>query len=469
LTRQPWWDEGVLIDPAINFRNFGHLGSTILDPQGFHNWPGVHQYTFWQFPFWLMALGAWFRVVPATVVWARVFSLVWGCIYVICWYVIARRLTRNENIALLIASVIALDYSVIAAASDARMEMMCVALGQLGVAYFLCNRERNWTRAVFGAACFGAGSLFCHPLGAVCNLFIAATVLQNWREIRGRALVLAALPYVAGLALYGAYAAQTPVTFFGQIQGSYGYRMHSSHNLLSGIFREVYVRYWQQYYGWFTGWYRLKGASLLFAAVGTVLLVAFNRRWRREPLGRLLITWACISYVGVALLDNQGQPVYLVYSMPIFSACAALWVYSQWEKGGIGRPVSCILLAGALLASIGGFGFKILQNDYKRLYLPAVEAVRRNLPAGGLVMGGSELAFALGFDSNLIDDRYMGYSSGKVPDVYVFNDYYGGGGPGWDFAQQLLRTRYHLVFQNSAYSVYARNQVVTARTTRSAP
>ena len=73
-------------------------------------------------------------------------------------------------------------------------------------------------------------------------------------------------------------------------------------------------------------------------------------------------------------------------------------------------------------------------------------------------MGGSELGYALGFNSNLIDDRFLGYTSGKRPDVFVENEYYGGGGPGWDFSRQLLRTQYHLVLANSAYRVYVRNQ-----------
>lgn len=128
FTRQPWWDEGVFADPALNFRNFGHLGSTVLDPYGYHDWPGVHQYTYWQFPAYLVALGVWLRYVPVSIFWIRLFSVLWGCVYIFCWFVLTRYVSRNENLALFIASVVALDYSLLSAASDGRMDMMCVSL-----------------------------------------------------------------------------------------------------------------------------------------------------------------------------------------------------------------------------------------------------------------------------------------------------------------------------------------------------
>lgn len=188
LSRAPWWDEGVLADPAINFRNSGHLGSNLLATYGFLNLPGVHQFTFWQFPLYLISLGAWLRIVPVSVFWIRIFSLLWGGVYVYSWFATTPRLSRNGTLALLVSSVVALDYAVVSAASNGRMDMMCVALGQIAIAYFICNRESNWTRAIAGAACFGGASLFCHPLGAICNLSLAAVVALNWRDIRWRGI-----------------------------------------------------------------------------------------------------------------------------------------------------------------------------------------------------------------------------------------------------------------------------------------
>src|SRR5271169_2699794 len=78
LTLSPWMDEGMFADVAFSFRNFGHLGSSVLDPYGYQDLPGVHQYTYWQFPLYFVGLGIWFRMVPVTVVWMRLFSVAWG-------------------------------------------------------------------------------------------------------------------------------------------------------------------------------------------------------------------------------------------------------------------------------------------------------------------------------------------------------------------------------------------------------
>jgi hypothetical protein len=80
-------------------------------------------------------------------------------------------------------------------------------------------------------------------------------------------------------------------------------------------------------------------------------------------------------------------------------------------------------------------------------------------------MGGSELGFALGFGPELIDDRYLGYVSGKRPDVFVENPYYGRIGPAGKTADALLRNQYHLAFQNRDYKVYVCNNYQSERST----
>jgi hypothetical protein len=459
LTRQPWWDEGLLSDPAINFRNSGHLGSTVLAEYGFMEFPGVHQFTFWQLPLYLISLGAWLRIVPVTIFWIRMFSVLWGAVYVYSWFAMTRCLSRNETLALLISSVVALDYAVVSAASNGRMDMMCVGLGQLAIAYFICNREANWTRAIAVAACFGAASLFCHPLGAICNLSLAAVVTLNWRDIRWRGLALAALPYTLGLALYACYVLEAPDIFVSQARSAYLFRVQAGHGMLVSIAEDIRTRYWNLYFEGLSGVKRLKVASLLFGVLGTVLL-AFERNWRSRPVGRTLLVMAVIGYVGVAALDNLGHPAYLVYSMPILSACGAVWVYASWQRSSYFRYLPALLLSASMLATLGGFSAKIAENNYRNLYDPAIAVIKAHVPPGGLVMGGSELGFALGFQSKtLIDDRYVGYKTGKVPDVFVRNEYYGSSGTAGEYARKLLATQYDVVFDNGAFRVYVRKNL----------
>lgn len=461
ITRAPWWDEGVFSDVALNFSKYGHFGSTVLDPHGYRNWPQVHQYTYWQFPGYLLVLGAWLHIVPSTIVWIRLFSVLWGCLYVYCWFQMVRCLTHDEPLALFIASIVALDYATVATASDGRMDMMCAASGQAALACFLCLKDRHWNRALFLAGCFGAVSLFSHPMGAIPNAVLALLVLPDWRRIRWQGILAVSFPYLLGAALCLLYISKAPEIFLAQTRAASGYRVSGLGALIWNILNDLYVRYGEMYITDLSGLNRLKGASLIFAVAGTVAVIA-NCRLRSHPLGRILLMLAIVGYLGVAAIDNQKFPIYFIYSMPAMSACGAFWVHDLWcnDQSRTRSPrrfIPAALLAASLLATIGGFSFKIYQNDFDRLYHPAVSAIQADLPPGGIVMGGSELGFAFGFGPHLIDDRFLGYASGIRPDVFVENGYYGTSGAAGQAAKMILRNQYRLTFENSAYKIYARD------------
>jgi hypothetical protein len=458
LTREPWWDEGLFVDVAITFRNHGHLGSSTLDSHGFLPLPEVDRFTYWQFPLYLVSLGNWFRFVPATAIWMRVFSVVWGCVYVVCWFLIVRHLSGKESLALLVSSVVALNYATIAAASDGRMDMICAGLGYAGIASYICLRESGWTRAAVLAACFGAASLFCHPMGALMTISMLGIGVLDRPHISGKRLSAVCLPYVVGALLCFLYILQAPNVFFAQSKAASGYRLTGGWALTRNLLNDAYLRYFQFYFGQLNGINKLKSASLLFAVVGTLAL-ALNRKRISDPLGRILLMLVCVAFVGVAVIDNQKIPVYFVYSLPVMSACGAVWTYDCWQRGGLVRVLSSALLVSSVLSAVGGFWYKIYLNPYDHLYKPAMAVVKQVLPPGGLIMGGSELGFALGFGSHLIDDRYLGYFSKRRADVFVQNQYYGGVGPAWHYTRAMLQTEYHLCFENALYRIYVRNHV----------
>ena len=467
LTQCPWMDEGMFADVAFSFRNFGHLGSSVLDPYGYQELPGVHQYTYWQFPLYFMALGAWLRLVPATVVWMRLFSVAWGYILIASWFVIARSLGRKDALALLVASLVGLDYAVLVTASNGRMDMMCAALGLAGLASYFWFRNAHWSIGIVLAALFGATSLFTHPMGAVMNVAIAAMVLLDWRRIKLGAIVAASVPYLIGITCYLFYIHQAPDLFHAQITAASQYRTSGLQTIIRNIFNDVSQRYLRYYFTAYTGISKLKIAALIFPVCGLIGLLA-DRDLRSQLLSKRLLALLVISYIGVAVVDNQKFGNYLVFSLPVVTACAAVWLYARWPEGGRRRLLAFCVLAISVAATLAGVGYKISRNEYHNLYDPAVAAARAALPAGGTIMGGSELGFALGFSPPLVDDRYLGFFSGKTPEVFVINDHYGPmrSSPrltsAWESSRVMLQDQYHLVFKNNVYSIYVRNDVTSA-------
>jgi hypothetical protein len=464
LTQSPWMDEGMFADVAFSFRNFGHLGSSVLAPYGYQELPGVHQYTYWQFPLYFVALGTWFRVVPATVVWMRLFSVAWGFVFIASWFIVVRSLSRKDSLALLVASLIALDYAVLVTASNGRMDMMCAALGMAGLASYFWYMDSNWSVGVVLAAFLGAASLFTHPMGAVMNVAIAAMVLADWRWIRWGGIAAASVPYLVGIGLCLYYIHQAPELFHAQSHAASQYRVSGLGANLYNILNDVTGRYLRYYFTAYTGISKSKIAALIFPVWGLVGLLV-DRNLRSQLIAKCLLLLLIVTYVGVAVVDNQKFGNYLVFSLPVVTACAAVWLYAKWQHGGGSRLLSCGLLAVSVAATLVGIAYKISRNEYRNLYDPAVVAGRAALPPGGTLMGGSELGFALGFGPPLVDDRYLGFFSGAPPEVFVINDHYGPmrSSPrltsAWESSRVTLRDQYHQVFRNSIYSIYVRNDV----------
>ncbi len=97
-------------------------------------------------------------------------------------------------------------------------------------------------------------------------------------------------------------------------------------------------------------------------------------------------------------------------------------LYWFWEKRPIPVWIPAAGLAGLLLLQLGGMALQIRQNTYGRRYRPAMQFVRRQAPSG-IIMGGSQLGFGLGYEG-LLDDPTLGYRSHKIPDWIIVDDHY---------------------------------------------
>ncbi len=460
FTRGPWWDEGLFADIALNFRNYGHLGSVLLAPNSYQNFPAVNHYTYWQFPVYLVSLGAWFRIAPQTVASMRLLSVLCGGVYIACWFFFVRGMNRDTPLALLVASAVALDYSCIGAASNGRMDMMCAAFGQAALAAYVCFRSSQRNLAMLLAGMFGAASLFCHPMGALMNVFLVIIVLQDVRHLRWPAAMLGLMPYLAALVAYFLYAAQAPQIFWAQATAASVYRISSFNALFENVFNDAYERYFRFYFANFSPITAVRGFAILFGVVGLVALIA-SKRLRATPLARTLLFFPAAGYLGIALLDNQKFTFYLIYSTPVFSACGAVWVYDTWRRPGLARILAVGLLLGFGAAAIGGFAFKIHRNDYLHVYQPTIAAIRHMTHSQDIIMGPSELGFALGFRPPLMDDCYLGYASGIRPRVYVMHSSCGSSVAtqrAWDWSRRELAAAYELKATFGSYEIYLQKE-----------
>ena len=456
----PWWDEGLFADVSENFALHGHLGSRVLAAKGYLDLPMVQQYTYWQFPAYLVAVGCWFRLVGVGVIGMRLLSVLFGVVLIGAWFVLVRKLSASPSLAVIAASLIAVDFSVQWAAATARMDMMCAAFGSAALAVYVSRRERGLAGALALSGTLACVALLTHPMGALYSVNLAIVILWfDAKRLRWRHLFALAAPYLAGLSLVAMYILQAPEVFAAQMHSASSYRVGGVWAQLRSLMAEFKDRYWYYYFSVEPGIHRFKILQLLPVTAGMIGVLTI-RELRTRADNRLLLVLALSSFLLVALIDNQKYIQYFVHSIVPLTAVAALWVDSWWRSGRVRRAAVAACVTMAVAVSLGATAIRFRQNAYSRFYRPVIEAVRRN-STGGVVMGGSELGFSLGFGPPLIDDRYLGYYSGVKPEVFVANDYYGTimMSPREvveRYVQKTLDTEYRLVLTNQVFRVFVR-------------
>ena len=476
-SKRPWSDEGWFASPAYNLINNGYMGTSILEsvePRGQQK--GINQYTYWIMPLDILAQAAWYKITGFGLLQMRLLSTLWGLVAIVAGWLIVYRLSGNRNVALLAAAFIAFDYTFNTSASFGRMDMMCAALNFAGFAAYLVLRERHFTAAILLSHTLIVASGLTHPFGILGLAgLIFLTVYYDRNRLTLRQLALALIPYVVGGVAWGLYILQSPDLFMSQFVGNATAGGNGAGRLdgliapWRAVYREITLRYLVAFgmgpqSAGHSSLAKLKILMLLTYLVG--LIGALRTKAIRTHRGyKALMILTAIYFVLLTLFDGQKLAWYLVHMIPLFAALLAIFVHWLWTSTSVPRWAIALPLAGFLLLQIGGIAQRIRQNEYSKTYRPAVDFLKAKAGPSALIMGSTELAFALGFDSNLVDDIRLGYYSGKKPDYIVVEEIYedafvGMGIQDSNVYRHILDTianDYHAVYDEAHYKIYARN------------
>ncbi len=461
----PWWDEAWFASPARNLALHGHMGTGIVYPE---DWlKGLNEHTYWMPPLYLVTLAGWIKLLGFGLVRMRLLSVAWGLVALAACWVVAHRVSGRRRVALFTFALISVGYSFVTMASELRMDVMCLALGTTSMAVYLSWRERHLGRAIGAASLLGAAGIMTHPNGAFSIIGLALFALTYDRDrLRPTHALLALAPFVAAAAGWGAYIAQDPAAFVGQFGGNMSNRS-GLHHPLDAMTGEAWriVRFYAFGPSWADEPFRLFARPLHdWPLIAPLLLVAggvgaaFVSELRREKGLRVIMFLATIVTAVLVFLDMHKRAYYLIYVTPAYvllGAALADWALRTRKGAGIAVAALATLIAVSVALDLRALRSTPDRSGYDR----AVAAVRR-YAHGGTVMGSSELAFALGFESGLVDDHTLGRSSGLRPQVLVFNRRYrehlkGPDEPADDraFMERCL-VEYRQVDTSGTYSVY---------------
>jgi len=467
-TLLPWCDEAWFASPALNLLTEGYMGTSVLDPSAdfrTNHIAGIDRYTYWIVPLYPVTQAGWYELFGFSLFSVRMYSVAWGLVALASFYLTLKILSGRRFVALLGVALLAIDFQFLWAASVGRMDMMCVALGHAAFAAYLYFRTRNFTAAVLVSQSLVVASGLTHPMGAgECLGLLFLTLYYDRSRIRISHVALATVPYLVGAAGWGLYILKDPALFAAQFGGNAAGRFAAITSPLETLRLQIFERYLYMY-GFAPdtlGFSHVKILVLLTYLAGVA--AALSIRGIRDSY-RALLGLSGVCFLSWMLIDRQVQSFYLVHFVMFLVAIFAASLSWLWEKQMVPRlslAALVVLVAGVQFATVAR---RIQQNPYQNAYLATTGFLKQKAAPSQLIIGSAELAFQLGFHSNVVDDYRLGFRSGKRPDFIVIdkNRYdewipllKEQDPPAYRYATDMMSREFRLLLDRGAYKVYGR-------------
>ena len=420
LTRQPYTDEGELASPAYTLVHRGYMTVTQWEEHR-----ASHK-AYWMPPVFFLAEGAWQSLVGFGVVQFRLASVVSGLLVLVGTYSIVSRLTGESTLALLVLSLLGLDYTFLQHAGVGRCEVMSLAFGIGATAAYMKLREQSLSLALVSSHALMALSALTHPVGAL--LWMPALLgVQGYLDLNRynlQSMMQMAAPYVVGLVAWGLYIVRNPAEFVSQFQVSVGMgRMSGFGNPFVAVKRELTERF-LAYYGvrpTATALVRAKMILPLGYAFGLTGAVLIPSALRCIFL-RLAMILFCVQFGILAIVEGTKQFHYIVHVIPTLAMILGAGVWLAWRERLFAR---CLLVAGVatlFVLQIGPTLFRVREDRYRQDFLPVVDYIRPSVERGEVLISQAEFAIPFGFPENLVTDPGYGWRRVDRPRLVVVDE-----------------------------------------------
>ena len=469
MSRRPWSDEGWFAAPAWNLATNGVMGTPVLEAEGWLR--GIREHTYWVMPLHLVTQAAWYRLLGFSILSQRLLSTCFGLLALVAIAVIVQRLSGDRRAGALAFALLAFDYTFINGASFGRMDVMCAALGLSALAVYLALRERHLKLAVLLSHSLTVLSGMTHFNGILwLTALLFLTLYFDRARLTWQLAAIAAMPYLIGASAWSVYILQDPVSFWSQFTGNAatGGRLRGLAAPWQGFIREATGRYFTAFglgahSAGHSATARLKVVILIVYLFGIIGAVS-TRSIRRHRGCRALLLLTLLVFCIMALLDGQKLAWYLVHIIPFYAAILAVYLSHSFSDSRARRRLAFAAMTVLVTVQLGGITQRIRLNSFRESYQPAVSFLKQHAGPQSLVMGSAELGFELGFDARLIDDPYLGCTSGKRADYIVVEEIYEDSFSGsqrerpaiYQHITRLLAHDYRLVYDHNFYRIYAR-------------
>jgi hypothetical protein len=464
--KPPWTDEAWISVPSWNLAFHGKTGNPVMEPKGFwigEDLPGIREIDYLNMPLYMLIQGPWFRLFGFTVFTMRAMSIFWGAAALIAWFCIVESFAGWSSAAVA-AVLMACDFTYLSSAADGRMDMTCMALWAIGIAFYMRLRTRSLGSALVVANVFVAASMFTHPNGIIGFLVLAAVVAVRDRRRLAWSHLLRCWPYAAGALGWLGYIAIRPEWFLGQFGVNSG-RQSGKLSLTpwDSFYGEIVLRN-LAYFAGDTPWGKPTPAAgllvvLLYWLVWVILVRAAIKTGDRSA--RYAAGLTAIVFSALTFLVGFKPPYYLIHIIPLYVAGVAVYLV-QLTRRRAWAKIFAALIASVLLSAQAQTIRVRLENPEISDYRATVDFVRRHVPREARLVGSTAFYMDL-TDYQLSDDLKLGYRTHIAPDFVIVDRWYKTfwdnafmpAQPGaWLHIQNLIGHHAEVIFRQGQYTIY---------------
>jgi hypothetical protein len=362
----PWPDEVFFGEPASVLARTGELRSEVI--------LGMERHVYWQPPGFFLFLAGAISLVGYNLVSLRALSILTGAVVLWCAYLVAFQITRKKGVSLLGMGLLALNPNFVTYAKLVRMDGICMLLELVAFLVVLRAGGSFSKTRLFVTGCLLALAVMFHPLGAIGFVVVVGYLwsgLPTSSRERFLAMAVLLMPLIAGLAVFGAYAASDPGSFGNQI----------------GMQLERKMRPFWEPIGSFTLRYRTLPAFVLLVC-GAMLLWIRYRLWRHSRAHSAVMIWVLAALVCVAL---TFEGAYHLHLLPVVSLSVALAAAELWSSGARlvrNLAVATLLFAAVNFVAYSSFFVLLYRGPSSRplTYNQLFDQAGKVLPAGAKVL-----------------------------------------------------------------------------------
>lgn len=422
-TRAPWVDEGLVANPAWNLAINGSTGTTCIETRG-SQWTRVDKHTYNTLPLGILNLALWYKLFGFSLTTTRLPSLFWATVLLISIYFFLRLHGANRALAAVSVILTAIDYNFMIAATFARVDMMCAAIGISALASFSLLRLNRPKWAVLFSSFLVMLSLLTHPNGVV---FVPAVLLVELLAFRWslswKTAVLALLPVLTVGACWFAYLVLDWDAALDQLHSNtYPGRLTGFLHPLLAIRSELLDRYLTAF-GLTLGEHPsgpLRARSIVLVAyLSGLVSILWITHLRHFRLVRLVVALLSLVSVYLTFFDGTRFTYYMVLVTPWWCTLLGVILLHLWTS--CRKAFAAIVITFLAVLQTGGVLYRSAQNPYRNDLVPAVSFLQSHASKEDLVFANTDFAMAYGFDRNVKAEISLGYRSNIDPEYIVID------------------------------------------------